>query len=53
VALFWEGSQRYALLSKAKDVPIQQQQRWQQQQQRHRLCVPYSVSASGLMGHMG
>ncbi|WIA36239.1 hypothetical protein OEZ86_007571 [Tetradesmus obliquus] len=52
VALFWEGSQRYALLSKAKDVPLQQQQSWQQQQQQQQqgqqLCVPYSVSASGL-----
>jgi hypothetical protein len=51
VALFWEGSQRYALLSKAKHVPLlpqaaQQQQRWQQQQKR--LCVPYNVSAAGL-----
>ncbi|KAF6266070.1 hypothetical protein COO60DRAFT_641728 [Scenedesmus sp. NREL 46B-D3] len=49
VALFWEGSQRYALLSKAKDVPLQLQPG--QQQQRQRLCVPYSVSTAGLVEH--
>lgn len=52
VALFWEGTQRYALLAKAKEVPqvLQgqvQQQGWQRQRQVQ-LCVPYYVHAAGI-----
>eukprot|EP00878_Enallax_costatus_P036706 GHUV01041248.1.p1 GENE.GHUV01041248.1~~GHUV01041248.1.p1 ORF type:complete len:359 (+),score=139.27 GHUV01041248.1:184-1260(+) len=46
VALFWEGSQRYALLAKAKHRPVLAPQ--QQQPGRNQLYVPYQVTTVGI-----
>lgn len=52
VALFWEGPQRYAMVIKAKHVPVEQPAAGQQQQQAaaaSSMCVPYYVGPGGIM----
>lgn len=50
VALFWEGSQRFAMVVKAKHVPVAVPGEGQQQQQQAAgsMCVPYFVGQGGI-----
>jgi hypothetical protein len=45
VALFWEGSQRYAMVTKAKHVPLKAPG---QLGRPESLCVPYYVHPDGI-----
>lgn len=45
VALFWEGSQRYAMVTKAKHVPLKASG---QTGRPESMCVPYYVRPDGI-----
>lgn len=45
VALFWEGSQRYAMVTKVKHVPLKAVQ---QADGPRSMCVPYYVRPDGI-----
>jgi hypothetical protein len=45
VALFWEGSQRYAMVTKVKHVPLKAEQ---QADGARSMCVPYYVRPDGI-----
>jgi hypothetical protein len=48
VALYWEGSQRYAMVTKAKHVPQKAAAAAAQAGRSDTMAVPYSVGPDGI-----